>query len=68
MKYRISYAYTQLAGNERQLEKDVFWKAINHLKSTHDIYKNFTIEEQKKIALLMPIFAPYVAGHLSVLE
>lgn len=48
VKYRISYAYIQLAGNERQWTKDVFWKAINHLKSAHDIYKNFTIEEQEK--------------------
>lgn len=37
-----------MAGNERQWTKDVFWKAINHLKSAHDIYKNFTIEEQEK--------------------
>ena len=48
VKYRISYAYIQLVGNERQWTKDVFWKTINHLKSAHNIYKNFTIEEQKK--------------------
>lgn len=48
VKYRISYAYIQMAGNDRQWTKDVFWKAINHLKSAHDIYKNFTIEEQEK--------------------
>ena len=48
VKYRISYAYIQLSGNERQWSKDVFWKAISHLKSAHEIYKNFTIDEQEK--------------------
>lgn len=47
VKYHISYAYIQLAGNEHQWTKDVFWKAINHLKSSHNIYKNFTPDEQK---------------------
>lgn len=47
VKYRISYAYIQLAGNERQWTKDVFWKAINHLKSSHNIFINLTPEEQE---------------------
>ena len=48
VKYRVSYAYIQLAGNERQWSKDVFWKAISHIKSAHEIYKNLSIDEQEK--------------------
>lgn len=48
VKYRISYAYIQLAGNEFPWSKDVFWKAISHLKSAHDIYLNLATDEQGK--------------------
>lgn len=47
VKYRISYAYLQLSGTENQWTKDVYWKAIKHLKDSHNIYENYT-EEQKE--------------------
>ena len=48
VKYRIAYALIQLSGAEKQWTKDVFWKAIRHLKDAHDIYKGYSEEEQDK--------------------
>ena len=48
VKYRIAYALIQLSGAEKQWTKDVFWKAIRHLKDAHDIYKGYSEEEQGK--------------------
>lgn len=50
VKYRISYAYIQLAGNTMQWSKDSFWKAIRHLEDCHRIFSSYTSEEQKKVA------------------
>lgn len=47
VKYRIAYAYLQLSGTENQWTKDVYWKAIKHLKDSHKIYSEYT-EEQKE--------------------
>ena len=47
VRYKIAYAYLQLSGTEQQWTKDVYWKAINHLKESHRIYDNL-MEEQKE--------------------
>lgn len=48
VKYRIAYAYIQLAGNDQPWSKDVFWKAISHMKSAHDLYKSYNDDEQNR--------------------
>ena len=50
VKYRISYAYIQLSGNNQQWSKDSFWKAIRHLEDCHTIFASYTFEEQQKSA------------------
>ena len=47
VRYKTAYAYLQLSGVEQQWTKDVYWKAINHLKDSHKIYDSL-IEEQKE--------------------
>jgi tetratricopeptide (TPR) repeat protein/cold shock CspA family protein len=41
VKYRLAYAYFQLAGNYQQWSKDVFWKAIFELEACHKIYAKY---------------------------
>lgn len=48
VKYRLAYAYLQLAGIEKQWTKDVFWKAIKQLNDAHDIFKQYTPVEREK--------------------
>lgn len=48
VRYKIAYAYLQLSGTEQQWTKDVYWKAINHLKDSHKIYNSFLEEEKEK--------------------
>ena len=46
VKYRLAYAYLQIAGSEKPWSKDVYWKAINQLREAHQIYNQFNEEEQ----------------------
>lgn len=48
VRYRIAYAYIQLSGNDNPWTKDLFWKAINHLKNAHEIYKKYDNEGKEK--------------------
>lgn len=48
VKYRIAYAYLQLSGTENQWTKDVYWKAIKHLKDSHIIFDNYSLEQKEK--------------------
>ena len=48
VKYRIAYAYLQLYGTENQWTKDVYWKAIKHLKDSHIIYSNYSLDQKEK--------------------
>lgn len=48
VKYRLAYAYLQIAGIERQWTKDIFWKAIKQLNDSHKIYENYSQEEKEK--------------------
>lgn len=48
VKYRIAYAYLQLSGTENQWTKDVYWKAIKHLKDSHIIYANYSSDQKEK--------------------
>ncbi len=48
VKYRIAYAYLQLSGTENQWTKDVYWKAIKHLKDSHIIYSNYSLDQKEK--------------------
>ncbi len=50
VKYRLAYAYLQIAGTDKQWSKDVFWKAIKQLEGCHNIYSSFNSEEQRKNA------------------
>lgn len=46
VKYRLAYAYLQIAGINNPWSKDVFWKAIKQLEECHTIYFNYTEEEK----------------------
>lgn len=48
VKYRISYAYIQLAGVYKKLTKPEFWKALGHIKDCHELWKNFDEETKNK--------------------
>lgn len=48
VKYRLAYAYMQLAGTEKQWTKDVFWKAVQQLQDAHRIYKSYSDEQKLK--------------------
>lgn len=48
VKYRLAYAYIQLAGTEKQWTKDIFWKAVQQLQDAHKIYKNYSDEQKLK--------------------
>lgn len=48
VKYRLAYAYLQIAGTDKQWSKDVFWKAIKQLEECHKIYASFNSEERHK--------------------
>ena len=48
VKYRLAYAYVQLAGNNKQLTKAEYWKAIGHLRDCHQIWNHFSEDKQKK--------------------
>ena len=48
VKYRIAYAYLQLSGTENQWTKDVYCKAIKHLKDSHIIYSNYSLDQKEK--------------------
>ena len=41
VKYRISYAYLQVAGEYKKLTKSEFWKALGHIKECHKLWENF---------------------------
>lgn len=47
VRYRLAYAYLQIAGIERQWTKDVFWKAIQQLNDAHKIYQDYSKEEKE---------------------
>lgn len=46
VKYRLAYAYIQLAGNYLKLTKPEFWRAIGHLNDCHKIWENYTNDEK----------------------
>lgn len=48
VKYRLAYAYLQIAGVERQWTKDVFWKAIQQLNDSHKIYEDYSQDDKDK--------------------
>lgn len=48
VKYRISYAYVQLAGVYKKLTKPEFWKALGHIKECHELWKKFDEKEKNK--------------------
>ena len=48
VKYRISYAYLQLAGVYKKLTKPEFWKALGHIKQCHELWKNFDERTKNK--------------------
>lgn len=48
VKYRISYAYIQLAGIYKKLTKPEFWKALGHIKECHELWKNFDDRTKNK--------------------
>lgn len=49
VKYRVSYAYYQLAGNYKELTKAEYWKALGHLDECDEIWKNYNEIEKRKM-------------------
>lgn len=48
VKYRLAYAYLQIAGSYMQYTKDTFWKALGQLNECHKIYKESSKDFQEK--------------------
>lgn len=50
VKYRVSYAYIQLAGMYKKLTKSEFWKALSHIRDCHKIWEKYSdkIKEKEK--------------------
>ena len=48
VKYRVAYAYVQLAGTYKKLTKSEFWKALSHIKDCHEIWKKYDDKEKEK--------------------
>jgi len=48
VKYRLSYAYLQIAGQFQSLTKPEFWKALGFLDSCHKQWAGYTDEERNK--------------------
>lgn len=48
VKYRVSYAYIQLAGIYKKLTKPEFWKALGHIKECHELWENFNDKTREK--------------------
>ena len=48
LKYRLAYAYFQLAGEYKKLTKAEYWKALGHLKDCHKLWGNYSEEKQQK--------------------
>lgn len=48
VKYRISYAYIQLAGMYKKLTKPEFWKALGHIKECHELWETFDEKTKNK--------------------
>lgn len=46
VKYRLAYAYIQIAGKYKKLTKAEYWKALGHLRDCHRLWKTF--DENKK--------------------
>lgn len=48
-KYRIAYAYNQLAGSYMQLKKAEYWKARGHLEDCHRLWASYDdLDKQKE--------------------
>ena len=48
VKYRLSYAYLQLAGEYKKLAKPEFWKALGHIKECHELWESFDEKTKNK--------------------
>ena len=48
VKYRLAYAYVQVAGTYMKLTKAGYWKAIGHLKDCHKLWDTFDDKKKQK--------------------
>lgn len=48
VKYRLAYAYVQLAGKYKQLTKAEYWKALGHLKDCHKLWEIYSNDKRQK--------------------
>jgi cold shock protein len=48
VKYRLAYAYVQLAGKYKQLTKAEYWKALGHLKDCHKLWEKYPNDKRQK--------------------
>lgn len=48
VKYRIAYAYVQIAGEYKKLTKAEYWKALGHLKDCHLLWNSFDESKKRK--------------------
>lgn len=48
VKYRLGYAYLQIAGAYKKLTKPEYWRALGQFQECHELWENFSIEEKKK--------------------
>jgi tetratricopeptide (TPR) repeat protein len=48
VKYRLAYAFVQLAGEYQKLTKAEYWKALGHLKDCHKLWTNFNDDKRQR--------------------
>lgn len=48
VKYRLAYAYSQLAGKYKNLTKSEYWKALACLEDCHKLWMNFSDDKRQK--------------------
>lgn len=48
VKYRLAYAYIQIAGNYKKLTKAEYWKAIDHLRACHKLWNTYNRDKKLK--------------------
>jgi tetratricopeptide (TPR) repeat protein len=48
VKYRIAYAYNQIAGDFKKLTRAEYWRALSHLKDCHRLWAKFSQDKKQK--------------------
>ena len=48
VKYRLAYAYVQIAGEYKKLTKAEYWKALGLLKDCHQLWNSYNEDKKRK--------------------